>query len=375
MSKRILAILALSALLFSCKKDGDDIVAGTLPDEKKYDVITTAALYNTADGSYEATYWFNEKRNTLETGGADQTTAYGIEKHSTDIYIAGAYANTKSADDRLLPCYWKNGKKINLTDGLDIEVRSGASDLKWFNNALYISGDADLEPVLWKVTNGALEYVTRFGTAGNIVGLRKTGNIQIFNGKLCIGGSRKKTVNGNTVYDVGYWTVDANDQYDYIILQDNLSYALGFSISVSEKEIYIIGEGGTRQHPVPMIWTKTGQHPVSTAFNANNQRLHTGVSDSKGNLFLNVLDIQLYQPVIWKVYGTGTYELIKPIVPAGTQGMCKSLDIKDDQLAYVYNYIKDQKGYAAYVFDGKTVELNINETHNSTISSLRLFPR
>lgn len=373
MLKYLFTVLTALTFFGSCKKDND---GGTPPPPPQpFDVITTASLFNPTNGYYEPAYWLNEQKKSLESGGADQAFAYGIEKQGSDIYIAGAFANTKGTDDRLKPCFWKNGKKINLTDGLDIKTRSSASDLKWFNNALYISGEADLDPVLWKVKNGRLEYITRFGIAGDVLAIRKTGNMQVYNGKLYIGGSQKKNVNGNIVYTIGYWIIDEHDQLVFTVLHDNLPYALCFSISVSGKGVFMIGEGGTVQHPVPAIWTTAGQHPVNHSFEADHHRLHTGVADSKGNLLLNVLDTRQYQPVIWKISTAGTHELIKPSVPAGAQGFCKSLDISNDQLAYVYSYEKDQKSYAAYVFNGKTVELDIYTTRLSSIHSLKLFPR
>ncbi|MCG2615651.1 hypothetical protein LZZ85_15225 [Terrimonas sp. NA20] len=373
MLKNVFAVLSALIIFNSCKKDNDQ--GAPPPPVQPFDVITTASIFNPSTGNYEAVYWLNEKRNALESGGVDQAFAYGIEKQGSDIYIAGSFANTKGSDDRLKPCYWKNGKKIDLTDGVDIQARSSASDLKWFNNALYISGETDLDPMLWKIKNGMLESITRFGVAGNILAVRKAGNMQLYGGKLYIGGSQKKNVNGNIVYTIGYWVVDENDQPSFTVLHDNLPYALGFSMSVSDKGVFIMGEGGTAQHPVPTIWTKTGQHPVNQSFEANYHRLHTGVPDSKGNLLLNVLDIRLYQPVIWKVSATGTHQLIKPAVPAGAQGFCESLDVKDDKLAYVYSYDKDQKSYAAYVFNGKTVELDIYKTRLSNINSIKLVSR
>jgi len=372
MLKKIFAVLSASALFISCKKDHDGEVLP--PPGPQYEVITTASLYIAANGYYEPVYWLNDKKHILETGGADQAFAYGSEKNGSDLYIAGSYANTKGADDRLFACFWKNGKKINLTDGLDIQQRSSASDVKWYNNSLYICGEADLEPVLWKIKDGSLEYITRFGVAGDVVANRKAGNMQVYNGKLYIGGCQKKIVNGNTVYTIGYWVVDENDHPTFIVLHDNLRYALGFSISITANGVFIMGEGGTPQNPVPTVWTKTGQHPVNTAFNASHHRLHTGVTDSKGNLLLNVLDINQHQPVIWKVTPAGTHEMIRPTVPADAKGFCQSLDVKNDQLAYVYSYEKDQKSYAAYVFQGKTVELDIHKSRLSNIGSLRLFP-
>jgi hypothetical protein len=373
MLKNVFAVLAALTLFNSCKKDHD---GGTLPPPvQSVDVITTASLFNPTSGNYEPVYWLNDKKILLESGGVDQAFAYGIEKQGADIYIAGSYANTKSTDDRLKPCYWKNGKKINLTDGLDIQTRSSASDLKWFNNALYIAGEADLEPVLWKVKNGNLEYITRFGVAGDVVAIRKAGNMQAYNGKLYLGGCQKKNINGNIVYTVGYWVIDETDHPVFTVLHDNLDYALVFSLSVTEKGVFLMGEAGTARNPVPTVWTKTGQHPINPSFEANYHRLHTGVPDSKGNLLLNVLDIRQYQPVIWKVSATGTHQLIKPAVPAGAQGFCESLDVMNDKLAYVYSYEKDQKTFAAYVFEGKTTELDIYKNRLSSINSLRLFRR
>lgn len=358
----------------ACKKQKDQPPP---PANKEYKVITTATLYNPANGHYEAACWINETRVILDAGNADQCFPYGIEKKGEDIYISGgfAYSDPSTGSSLLMPCYWKNGQKINLpVDGLSISERCGASDLKWFNNALYIIGDADLAPVIWKVKDGHVTIIP-VPWGNNTLDVRKTGNLQVYNNQLYIGGNQKRLHNGETVFTAGYWSVDQNDNVSFHIIEDNLSYALCFYLSVSDKGVFIAGEYSSTaiSEARPVVWTSSGHLPVSNSFNPAYHRLHTCVVDEKGNIYLNVRDLQLYQPVLWKVPAAGAHQLIQPAVPPGAKGFCEAVDIDGDQLAYAYMYELNNQHYAAYIFNGKTVPLDIYNNKLSNINRMKLF--
>jgi|GEM_PF-1030023 len=376
MQKYLPALLTIM-LFLSCRKQNDQSLPP--PPDKKYEVVITAALFNPSDHRYEATCWINGVKNILDAGTADQAFPYGIEKAGADIYISGgfAYSDPSAGNTLLMPCYWKNGKKIDLpVNGLSITERCGAGDLKWFNNSLYITGDADLLPIIWKVKDGVTTVIP-LPLGDNVQDIRKTGNIQVYNNQLYIGGNQKKLHNGETVFTAGYWTIDQNDKVSFNILEDDLPYALCFNISVSAKGIFIAGEyaSASNSAPRPVVWTGSGHLPVSATFNPSYQRLHTSAVDDKGNLYLNVFDIQLYQPVVWKVPASGIPQLIQPAVPANAKGFCHAIDVSIDQLAYVYMYEADGGYYAAYTFNGKTIPLEIYHNGRPNIHRLKIFPQ
>lgn len=369
-------ITALAGLLFfaACRKNDHQPPP---PPLSSYDVITTASLFNPVKRTYEAACFINQQRTILASGGAEQSFAYGLDKRENDLYIAGSFSNGKAGgdDDILRPCYWKNGARKDLfMTGLDVSSRCGASDLKWFNGTLFVLGDADLKPVLWRMENGH-ESITQFGFEQGVDGVRKTSNMQLYRDRLYIGGNQRKQVNGRTVFNAGYWTIDNADQMEFHVVEENLEFALCFSIAVSEKGIFLIGEAGTHAQPAPAVWSAQakGRLPVSATFNPAVHRLHTGVTDSKGNLYLNNLDIQSYQPVIWKINAANAHELIKADVPAGAKGFCQSMDIRDDKLAYVYSYQLGNEFKAAYVFEGKTIWLDIYNNQASNLGFLEIF--
>jgi|SRR6218665_381361 len=377
MSFKLIATFAVLLSLTACKKN--DQPPPPPPPPSSYDVITTASLLNPANGRYEAAYYINQQRTILDAGGAQQAFAYGIDKKGTDLYIAGSFAQADpvSGDNVLKPCYWRNGQKVDLVMiGLDLKSRCGTSDLKWFNGTLFVLGDADLKPVLWRVENGH-ESITQFGFDKQVDGVRKTSNMQIYNHRLYIGGNQRKQVNGRTVFNAGYWAIDKDDNMEFHVLEEDLEYALCFSISVSAKGIFLIGEAGTAAQHAPAVWSAKikGRMPVSGSFNPAVHRLHTGIADSKGNLYLNNFDIQSRQPVIWKVTPAETHDLIKADVPADAKGFCQAIDIKDDKLVYVYSYERGNEFKAAYVFEGKTTWLDIYNSQASNIHFVEIFPR
>jgi hypothetical protein len=378
MQKILLSFIAAILFFSACRKQKDQ-QAPPPPDEKEYDIITTATLYDAGTRRYQAAWFLNGKRNILEAANEEHTFAYGIEKAGSDLYISGgfAYTDPSAGSDVLMPCYWKNGQKINLpVDGLDIDERCAAGDVKWFNNALYFIGDADLAPVIWKLKDGKASIIpVPFGD--DVVDIRKASNAQVYNNQLYIGGNQEKIINGQPVFNAGYWTVGHDDKISFHVMEDNLPYALCFSISVTASGIFLAGEysSTTNLNTKPVIWTSSGHLPVSAQFNPVYHRLHTCAPDGNGNLYMNVLDIQTYQPVIWKVPATGVHQLIKPAVPANAKGLCHGLSVADDELAYFYSYEVSNQHHAAYVFRGRTVSLEINNQGEARLNRINIFAK
>lgn len=298
MSNKFIAALAGLFLLGACKKDDHE---SPPPPQSSYDVIVTSSLLNPANRYYEAACFTNGQRTVLDAGGAQQSFAYGIDKRGNDLYIAGGFAKGNSGvdEDLLKPCYWKNGTKIDLVMiGLDRNARCAASDVKWFNGTLFLLGDADLKPVLWREENG-YPSITQFGFDKEVDDVRKTSNMQLYNDVLYIGGNQRKQVNGRTAFNAGYWTVDKEDKMEFHVVEENLEYALCFSISVSDNGIFLIGEAGTHAQPAPAIWSAKakGRLPVSGSFDLEFEILaavcwhDTAVGDNGGDLFQTVTKV------------------------------------------------------------------------------------
>lgn len=359
----------------SCRKDSGH----TPPDEKKYQLVTTGTLYDSVTRKYEPFYWIDEQRFPMGLHGSAQGFPYGIEKSASDLYAAGGYQgfHPESGELILMPCYWKNGEKIDLpVGGLSFSERCGAADLKWFNGALYIIGDADFMPVIWKVKDELNIEVIRIPIDKDVTDVRKGSNLEKYNNKLYFAGSQKKEKEGRQIFNAGYWEIGADDNSSFHVFEDNLGYALCFGITVSSKGIFIVGEyDAAGNSPKPVIWSKQGHLPVSNQLNANHQRLNESVIDDSGNLYVNVMDIQQHQPLLWKLPANGTnHEPIKPEVPSKAKGFCHNLSSIDNKIGYTYLYeLPDGKKYAATVFDNKTINLDLNNSKFPYIHRTGIF--
>jgi hypothetical protein len=295
----IALLVLLLSVLSSCRKDPPP----DPPPGKSYEVITTGTLFNPTTQAYEPHYWVNEKLFSLAMGGAQEAFPYGMVKTGTDLYITGTYTglHPQYGYPVILPCYWKNGQKYDLpANGLDFDERCSAIDIKWLNGALYLLGDADLKPVIWKIKQGAVSLIPVPLTPGT-VDARRGANLEVYNNQLYFAGNEKKEKDGKMIFSSGYWTVDAADKIGFSVLEDNLAYALCFGLSVSSKGLYITGEYATAPGiEKPVIWTLQGHLPVADQLNPSTQLLNESVIDAHGTIYLNILDIQPYQPLIWK---------------------------------------------------------------------------
>lgn len=360
----------------SCRKESGHVPP---PEEKKYQLITTGTLYNSVTLKYEPFYWIDEQRFPMELHGSVQGFPYGIEKVVSDVYVAGGYQgfHPESGELIMMPCYWKNGEKIDLpVRGLSFSQRCGTADLKWFNDALYIIGDADFIPVIWKVTEGKDPEIVGIPIDKEILAVKKGSNLEKYNNKLYFAGAMKREEEGRQVFSAGYWEIGADDKAAFHVVEDNLGYALCFSISVSSKGIFMAGEyDAVGNNPKPVIWSQQGHLPISNRLNASSQRLSESVIDDSGNLYVNVLDIQQYQPLLWKLpANTSSHEPIKPEVPAAAKGFCHNLSSIDNKIAYTYLYeLPGGKKYAATVFNSKTTELDLNKSEFPYIHRTGIF--
>lgn len=356
------AAFAFSIILFlSCKKN-DAPVPTPVPEE--YSVITTGILYNSAAKTYEGYYWEDEERQLLPSGGSAQAFPYGLDKKGNEIYIAGSYAgkHPASGSDVLMPCYWANGVKKELpVDALEFSERCSAGDVKWFNDAWYVLGDYDLKPVIWKIKGSAIESIKLPALDGAAEELRKTSNLEVHAGQLYIGGNRKKIKNNKVVFDAGYWTINAAGQIGYQVLEDNLSYALSFFIKPTVLGVYMSGEYSNQPgNSKAAIWSPAGRILYIDALNPSYNRVRSIAMNDDKKLFAVVHNIQSYTPLLNKIQPDGSHELIAPEIPAGARGLCETLAVLNNQVAYTYIYESAGKKYAEIIVNNQKQELDID---------------
>ena len=358
----------------SCKKD---VEVTPPPAQKKYSIITTGILYNTAANTYNAYYWKNEERIALPSGNSTQAFSYGIDKRERDLFIAGSYAgkHPESGNDVLMPCYWINGVKKNLpVNDLVFYKRAAASDVKWFNGAWYVSGDYDLIPILWKISGNEVEIIHLPVIDTTVVSCRKTSNIEIYNDRLYIGGSRQKAVNDKYLFDIGFWTINNTGKTDFYIVEDNLLHALPYFILPTQVGIYISGEYSKEPgNSKPVIWTPNGKMAYIDQLNPTYNRVRSIAMNNKNELFAVLHNIQTYQPLLNKVQHNGTHEEILPVVPVGAKGLSKTLSVLNDQVAYSYIYELSGSHFAELVFNNKKSVLNIDNNASANFHRTVIF--
>lgn len=363
-------MMSVIILGVSCRKDHGEQPP---PPVKEYDVITTGVILNPTGNVYDPYYWINDQRVPLEKDGSYEAFPYGIEKVGNDLYVAGGYTHTAVLE----PCYWKNGIKKDLPiDGLNIELRCGAHDIKWFNNALYILGDVDLRPVIWKVKGNDITIIP-IKPAGNVSDVQAAMNLEVYNNKLYFATAQKVTNGTTTFREAGYWVMDDADKVTYHALESNLLQALCYSLAISGKGIFVAGEyrdNISTPYPLPTVWSLQGRLPVVNQVNPNSQRINEVVLDGSGKIYLNVLDYSSTKPMVWKITGN-TYDPLSPTIPATAKGYVQNLAMRDDKLAYGYTYIIDNKFYAGYSFNGTQAELKIPTHDFLMIHRTSIFPK
>ncbi len=368
----ILCVIANTA----CRK-ANDAIPPPVPEE--FDVITTGSIYNENNQVYEAYYWKNTERVALPAPDTRQAFAYGLDKVASTLYVAGGYEGEHpvSGVTMLLPCYWKDGQKINLpVEGLDITQRCGAADIRLVNDVLYVLGDVDERPVLWKIANGQTMLI-EFPLNDTVTDLRRAPNLQLHEGKIFVGGNQKIKRGNLEYFNAGYWVIGQNDQPVFYTIESQLAYALCFATTVSAQGIFITGEyhETATTSAKPAIWSSQGRLPVAETLHPSYNRLRAIVTSKGGTLYTILHDIQRYQPVLWKLSGTHNVEVIKPPVPDNAKGLCKTIDVYEENLAYSYIYQQENTWKGFYVFRGKTQELNIDNNRFASFNRTRIFLR
>ena len=105
------------------------------------------------DHKQHAQYW---KDGQLIFRESKESNAMSISIHRNDIYLAGYLWGY--GDPTGIACYWKNGQRVNLTDG---KVHAIARSIFVTDEHVYVSGVIDQQAVYWKdgeatvLTNGS----------------------------------------------------------------------------------------------------------------------------------------------------------------------------------------------------------------------------
>ncbi len=105
------------------------------------------------DHKQHAQYW---KDGQLIFRESKESNAMSISIHKNDIYLAGYLWS--SGDPTAIACYWKNGQRVNLTDG---KVHAIARSIFVTDDHVYVSGVIGQQAVYWKdgeatvLTNGS----------------------------------------------------------------------------------------------------------------------------------------------------------------------------------------------------------------------------
>lgn len=114
-------------------------------------------IYSQTDRAKEfAVYWKNNEITVLTDGNTD-ARAYGIFLDGQDVYVCGW--------DNNMPCYWKNGSKVELkiADGANY---GQAYSICVVGNNVYVAGLIDDAGVYWK--NGELVTVADLSRINDI---------------------------------------------------------------------------------------------------------------------------------------------------------------------------------------------------------------
>ncbi len=373
--KQITALCLLLLLLAACR----DHNPPPPPVTAAYDVITTGVLTDLDELSFKPGYWIGKDWHPLEADNIQQAFPYGLTRQGQSLIIAGAYegSHPQTGNNMLLPCFWRNGHMIKLpVNELSFDNRCSASDVVWHNDALYILGDADLEPVIWKV-DGEQYSIIPFPKTQDITGRRKGSNLIIWNNRVCFVGNEQRQSNNGLIYNAGYWSLGQDDHLVFTTIHDNLDYALCFALAAKQDKLMITGEyGEAGQNIRPALWTGDGLHPLSHQLQASTQRANEVVIDEKENIWLNILDIQpLHKPLLWNARLSGSKEIIIPEIPAQATGFCHNLATWNGQVAYAYTYTHESKRYALVKSGQGTDMLDLQNKADVTLHRTAIFPR
>lgn len=373
--KRITALLVTIMLLSACRHDPP----APPPVTPLYDVITTGTLTGIDGLSFTPGYWLGKSWHALEADNIQQAFPYGLTKQGQSLIVAGGYEgpHPHTGNIQLLPCIWRDGRMIKLpVDELSFSERCSASDVVWYNNALYVLGDADLQPVVWKIKDEQYSVIP-LPTAPDVTDRRKGSNLIIRDNRICFAGNeQKQTVDGVT-YSAGYWSIAQDDHPVFTTIQNDLDYALCFAMAAWQDELVITGEYAEAGEDIrPALWTASGLHPLAYQLQPATQRVNEVAIDETKNIWLNILDIQPgYTPLVWKARLSGTREIIRPEIPALATGFCHNLATWRNEVAYAYTYMLDGNRHALVKSNKGTDTLDLQGRPDVALHRTVIFPR
>jgi hypothetical protein len=372
-NRLFIGFLLIVVLAMSCSKKGGVTEPTPVPGAT-YQYMNTGTILHDVTRVYAPGYWLDEKRYELPFADAIHGFAYGIEQVNQDLYIAGAFTPKPGVSDKdLLPCYWKNGVKYNLpTAGLPDFMTCSAKDLRMLMGVLYIIGNIDYNPVLWKVDQtGAASLVPIPDDASTVPGGSRSGsNLVVGNNKLYFCGDQVALPGAHYESSIGYWELEPGKAVQWHPLKYGMAYATAFSMTIRNNQVYIAGEysmdfsGAT---PAGMALWKGGElvnlAPISNPAAIRMNEVHT---DQQGNLYANVYDFETHRPLAYKVTGESTVQPIQPIIPAGVRGYCSSVAIADGHVGYSGYYFDNTKRVRLWNWiNGQLQELEIPGGHAS----------
>jgi hypothetical protein len=382
--KMLYCIVAVALLIIvGChKENGGENTPPPAP--KKLQVITTGSIHTVGTTITLPVYWIDSVKFPLEAGETNFAIAAGVTKKGNDIYIAGEYMGSNHpGGDPMLPCYWINGKKIDLpVTGSNFSGHCAAADLAWFNDTLFILGDANSEAVLWKVKGNFVSVSTLPGKKAGEVTFVKGINLQVYNDQLYFASNHFiKTDADHFMVEAGYFTIDKTGNQVYHVLETGLGDAACYDLSVSSKGLFVVGQLFELGHlpnviPTEVVWTLQGKMHVFDQLNKNSQRLNEIAVGANGKVYANVFDYDTEKPTVWKTeVNAANFEPLNPVLPAEAIGQCVNLATFGDELAYAYSWFEGENSFAGYVFKGKQVLMPFDSKKQVSLTRTVVFEK
>jgi hypothetical protein len=123
-------------------------------DSKAFSITVVGTdVYVSGSCDYRACYWKNGKRTDLSVPARTSSEATSITVVGTDVYIAGNYGEYDWYFNRFSPstaCYWKNGRRTDLSVPAETSWGASASSITVVGTDVYIAGDYDGDACYWK---------------------------------------------------------------------------------------------------------------------------------------------------------------------------------------------------------------------------------
>lgn len=272
---KLVFTIGLLALITSCSKSKDEMIAPTLPvvkpdPAKIADVYVAGWKYN-SKLTQVAAFWKNGVQTELTDGTANNAIANSIYVSGTDdVYIAGK--------DGLKSMLWKNGVATVLSDNL----YSSANSVFVSGTDVYVVGSIDGLAAIWK--NGVVVKLTSgpgFSTAYSVF------------------------VSGNDVYAAGYEFMEGSKAVAILWkngvatrLSDGAKHAVAKAVFVSGTDVYVSSEENINQQDGNLPgYQGIGSTPLSKSVvkiwkNGIPDNLTDGTKQAIGNsIFVNGSDI------------------------------------------------------------------------------------